>query len=73
MEKNSFKFVYKQTEKFGDDPSANPHLFEVFRKWSELNFVWSKWSKINSSQVSINWKALAEKTFPEKENFFNKF
>ena len=39
MEKNSFKFVYKQTEKFGDDPSANPHLFEVFRKWSELNFV----------------------------------
>ena len=39
MEKNSFKFVYKQTEKFGDDPSANPDLFEVFRKWSELNFV----------------------------------
>ena len=30
MENNSFKFVYKQTEKFGHDPSANPHLFEVF-------------------------------------------
>ena len=30
MENNSFKFVYKQTEKFEDDPSANPHLFEVF-------------------------------------------